>query len=174
MKLFIIFNILFNKKKFSIELNLTKLRYHKIIIMADADVDGSHIRTLILTFFYRYMRSLIENGYVYLALAPLYLAIRNNNFKYCWSEEDRINAINELAKDGKRDSVVIKRFKGLGEMDPEPLWDTTMDPMGRILQQVTLLDAMEADRIISLLMGEEVEPRRQFIEENAHYANLDV
>jgi len=156
------------------ELNLTKLRYHKIIIMADADVDGSHIRTLILTFFYRYMRSLIENGYVYLALAPLYLAIRNNNFKYCWSEEDRINAINELAKDGKRDLVVIKRFKGLGEMDPEPLWDTTMDPMGRILQQVTLLDAMEADRIISLLMGEEVEPRRQFIEENAHYANLDV
>ena len=120
------------------------------------------------------MRSLIENGYVYLALAPLYLAIRNNNFKYCWSEEDRINAINELAKDGKRDLVVIKRFKGLGEMDPEPLWDTTMDPMGRILQQVTLLDAMEADRIISLLMGEEVEPRRQFIEENAHYANLDV
>ena len=156
------------------ELNLTKLRYHKIIIMADADVDGSHIRTLILTFFYRYMRSLIENGYVYLALAPLYLAIRNNNFRYCWSEEDRINAINELAKDGKRDLVVIKRFKGLGEMDPEPLWDTTMDPMGRILQQVTLLDAMEADRIISLLMGEEVEPRRQFIEENAHYANLDV
>ena len=156
------------------ELNLTKLRYHKIIIMADADVDGSHIRTLILTFFYRYMRSLIENGYVYLALAPLYLAIRNNNFKYCWSEEDRINAINELAKDGKRDLVVIKRFKGLGEMDPEPLWDTTMDPMGRILQQVTLLDAMEADRIISLLMGKELEPRRQFIEENAHYANLDV
>ena len=156
------------------ELNLTKLRYHKIIIMADADVDGSHIRTLILTFFYRYMRSLIENGYVYLALAPLYLAIRNNNFKYCWSEEDRINAINELAKDGKRDLVVIKRFKGLGEMDPEPLWDTTMDPMGRILQQVTLLEAMEADRIISVLMGEEVEPRRQFIEENAHYANLDV
>ncbi len=156
------------------ELNLTKLRYHKIIIMADADVDGSHIRTLILTFFYRYMRSLIENGYVYLALAPLYLAIRNNNFRYCWTEEDRENAINELAKDGKRDLVVIKRFKGLGEMDPEPLWDTTMDPMGRILQQVTLLDAMEADRIISLLMGEEVEPRRQFIEENAHYANLDV
>lgn len=156
------------------ELNLSKLRYHKIIIMADADVDGSHIRTLILTFFYRYMKSLIENGYVYLALAPLYLAIRNSNFKYCWSEEDRENAINELAKDGKRDLVTIKRFKGLGEMDPEPLWDTTMDPMGRILQQVTMLDAMEADRIISLLMGEEVEPRRQFIEENAYYANLDV
>ncbi|MBQ2350162.1 MAG: DNA topoisomerase (ATP-hydrolyzing) subunit B [Cytophagales bacterium] len=155
-------------------LNIDKLRYHKIIIMADADVDGSHIRTLILTFLYRYMRPLIENGYVYLALAPLYLAIRGNNFKYCWTEEERVNAIEELAKDGKKDLVVIKRFKGLGEMDPEPLWDTTMDPMGRILQQVTLLDAMEADRIISLLMGEEVEPRRQFIEENAHYARLDV
>ena len=156
------------------ELNLSKLRYHKIIIMADADVDGSHIRTLILTFFYRYMRSLIENGYVYLALAPLYLAKRNNDFIYCWTEEDRTNAIETLAKDGKKDLVIIQRYKGLGEMDPEPLWDTTMDPMKRILQQVTLLDAMEADRIISLLMGEEVEPRRQFIEENAHYARLDV
>ena len=156
------------------ELNLSKLRYHKIIIMADADVDGSHIRTLILTFFYRYMRSLIENGYVYLALAPLYLAKRNNDFIYCWTEEDRTNAIETLAKDGKKDLVIIQRFKGLGEMDPEPLWDTTMDPMKRILQQVTLLDAMEADRMISLLMGEEVEPRRQFIEENAHYARLDV
>ena len=155
-------------------LNIEKLRYHKIIIMADADVDGSHIRTLILTFLYRYMKPLIENGYVYLALAPLYLAIRGSNFKYCWTEEERVKAIEELAKDGKKDLVVIKRFKGLGEMDPEPLWDTTMDPMGRILQQVTLLDAMEADRIISLLMGEEVEPRRQFIEENAHYATLDV
>ena len=156
------------------ELNLSKLRYHKIIIMADADVDGSHIRTLILTFFYRYMRSLIENGYVYLALAPLYLAKRNNDFIYCWTEEDRTNAIETLAKDGKKDLVIIQRFKGLGEMDPEPLWDTTMDPMKRILQQVTLLDAMEADRMISLLMGEAVEPRRQFIEENAHYARLDV
>jgi DNA gyrase subunit B len=155
-------------------LNIGKLRYHKIIIMADADVDGSHIRTLILTFLYRYMKPLIENGYVYLALAPLYLAIRGNNLKYCWTEEERVKAIEELAKDGKKNLVVIKRFKGLGEMDPEPLWDTTMDPMGRILQQVTLLDAIEADRIISLLMGEEVEPRRQFIEENAHYATLDV
>ena len=156
------------------ELVLDKLRYHKIIIMADADVDGSHIRTLIITFFYRYMYKLVENGYVYLALAPLYLARRNNEMRYCWNDNEKDKAIDELAKDGKKDLVVIQRFKGLGEMDPIPLWDTTMDPMKRILQQVTLEDAVEADRIISLLMGEEVEPRRIFIEENAHYAILDV
>ena len=160
-----------NDKK---ELVLDKLRYHKIIIMADADVDGSHIRTLILTFFYRYMYKLIENGYVYLALAPLYLARRNNEMRYCWDDSEKSRAIDELAKDGKKDLVVIQRFKGLGEMNPIPLWETTMDPMKRILQKITLEDAMEADMIISLLMGEEVEPRRRFIEENSRYATLDV
>ena len=168
------FGVSFGIENDSKALNLSKLRYHKIIVMADADVDGSHIRTLILTFFYRYMRPLIEQGYVYLALAPLYLAEKGGKSKYCWTEEDRIKAINELSKGEKKESVVIKRFKGLGEMNPITLWETTMDPMTRILKQVTLDDAIEADRIISVLMGDEVDPRREFIEQNAQYANLDI
>ena len=156
------------------ELDISRLRYHKIIIMADADVDGSHIRTLILTLFFIYMRPLIENGYLYLALAPLYLVSRGSKFKYCWSEEDRENAVQEFSQDGRKDSVVQKRFKGLGEMNPDSLWDTTMDPHGRILQKVTLKDAIEAAKVTSLLMAEDVAPRKDFIERRATYANIDA
>ena len=156
------------------ELDISRLRYHKIIIMADADVDGSHIRTLLLTLFFIYMRPLIENGYLYLALAPLYLVSRGSKFKYCWSEEDRENAVQEFSQDGRKDSVVQKRFKGLGEMNPDSLWDTTMDPHGRLLQQVTLKDAIEAAKTTSLLMEEDVAPRKEFIERRATYANIDA
>jgi DNA gyrase subunit B len=155
-------------------LNLTKLRYHKIIIMTDADVDGSHIRTLILTFFFRYMRDLIEKGHVYIALPPLYLVKKGKEERYCWNEEERDILIKQLAKDGKEDSVGVQRYKGLGEMNPEQLWTTTMDPSKRTLKQVSIESAAEADHLFSMLMGDEVAPRREFIEKNAKYAKIDI
>ncbi len=155
-------------------LNLDKLRYHKIIIMTDADVDGSHIATLILTFFFRYMKELIENGYVYIATPPLYLIKKGQEERYCWSEEERVLIVKELAPNGNESSVHIQRYKGLGEMNAEQLWSTTMDPEFRTLRQVTIENGTEADRIFSMLMGDEVPPRREFIEKNAKYANIDV
>ncbi|HSI76357.1 MAG TPA: DNA topoisomerase (ATP-hydrolyzing) subunit B [Lunatimonas sp.] len=156
------------------ELDLSHLRYHKIIIMTDADIDGSHIRTLILTLFFRYMRTLIERGYVYIALPPLYLLKRGKEERYCWSEEQRKVVTQELAPDGKVESVGIQRYKGLGEMNPEQLWTTTMDPNTRTLKQVTIDSAAEADHLFSILMGDEVAPRREFIEKNAKYAKIDT
>ncbi|MCR9253428.1 MAG: DNA topoisomerase (ATP-hydrolyzing) subunit B [bacterium] len=155
-------------------LNMEKLRYHKIVIMTDADVDGSHIRTLILTFFFRYMRQLIENGYLYIALPPLYLVKKGKNEKYAWSEDDRARLVTEIGGEGKEDSVNVQRYKGLGEMNPEQLWTTTMNPEFRSLKQVTIESAAEADHLFSMLMGDEVAPRREFIEKNARYANLDI
>ncbi len=155
-------------------LNLTKLRYHKVIIMTDADVDGSHIRTLILTFFFRYMRDLIEQGYVYIALPPLYLLKKGREERYCWNEEERDVIVKELSKGGNEDSVGIQRYKGLGEMNPEQLWSTTMDPIRRTLKQVNVESAAEADHLFSMLMGDEVAPRREFIEKNAKYARIDI
>ena len=154
-------------------LNMSKLRYHKIIIMTDADVDGSHIDTLMLTFFFRYMPELIENGYVYLATPPLYLVKKAKRSIYCWTEEDRINAINELGN-GKETGLHVQRYKGLGEMNPEQLWETTMDPENRQLRQITIENAASADRVFSMLMGDDVPPRREFIEQNATYATLDL
>jgi DNA gyrase subunit B len=154
--------------------NTTKLRYYKVIIMTDADVDGSHIRTLILTFFFRYMRELIEQGYVYIALPPLYLLKRGKEEKYCWTEEQRAQLVKEMAKDGKEESVNVQRYKGLGEMNPVQLWTTTMDPQHRTLKQVTIESAAEADVLFSMLMGDEVGPRREFIEKNAKYARIDI
>jgi DNA gyrase subunit B len=154
-------------------LNMNKLRYHKIIIMTDADVDGSHIRTLILTFFFRYMRDLIENGYVYIALPPLYLIKKGKEERYCWTEEERERIVQQLSG-GKEDSVNIQRYKGLGEMNPEQLWTTTMDPDKRSLKQVSIESAAEADHLFSMLMGDEVAPRREFIEKNAKYARVDI
>ncbi|WP_192350228.1 DNA topoisomerase (ATP-hydrolyzing) subunit B [Algoriphagus sp. Y33] len=156
------------------ELDLTGLRYHKIIIMTDADIDGSHIRTLILTLFFRYMRTLIENGYVYIALPPLYLLKRGKDERYCWTEEERKILTAEMAKDGREDSVGIQRYKGLGEMNPEQLWTTTMDPNVRTIKQVNIESAAEADHLFSVLMGDEVAPRRDFIEKNAKYAKIDT
>ncbi|MEZ4972159.1 MAG: DNA topoisomerase (ATP-hydrolyzing) subunit B [Cyclobacteriaceae bacterium] len=155
-------------------LNMKKLRYHKIIIMTDADVDGSHIRTLILTFFFRYMRELIEQGYVYIALPPLYLLKRGRDERYCWTEDERLALTKEMTKDGKEDSVNIQRYKGLGEMNPDQLWSTTMDPERRSLKKVTIESAAEADHLFSMLMGDEVAPRREFIEKNAKYAKIDI
>ncbi len=156
-------------------LNLDKLRYHKVIIMTDADVDGSHITTLILTFFFRYMRELIENGYVYCATPPLYLIKRGTKpIRYCWTDEQRIQGMAELTKNGTVSGYDVQRYKGLGEMNPEQLWETTMDPAHRTLRQVTIENAMEADHIFSMLMGDEVGPRREFIEQNATYANVDA
>ncbi len=155
-------------------LNMDKLRYHKVIIMTDADIDGSHIRTLILTFFFRYMKALIENGYVYIALPPLYLVKKGNQERYCWNERDREIAVKEIAKDGKEDSVNVQRYKGLGEMNPEQLWSTTMNPESRSLKRVTIESAAAADHLFSMLMGDEVAPRRDFIEKNAKYANIDA
>lgn len=155
-------------------LNMEKLRYHKTIIMTDADIDGSHIRTLILTFFFRYMRGLIENGYLYIALPPLYLLKKGKQERYAWSEEDRVRVTSELAGEGKEESVGLQRYKGLGEMNPEQLWTTTMNPENRTLKQVTIESAAEADHLFSVLMGDEVAPRREFIEKNAKYANVDV
>ena len=155
-------------------LNLEKLRYKKIIIMTDADVDGSHIRTLILTLFFRYMKEVIELGYLYIALPPFYLVKRGKEERYCWTDEERDKAIEELATDGKRNRVSVQRYKGLGEMNAEQLWVTTMNPEGRTLQQVTIESAAETDRIFSMLMGDDVPPRRDFIEKNARYANLDI
>ncbi len=154
-------------------LNLEKIRYHKVIIMTDADVDGSHIMTLIMTFFFRYMRELIEKGYLYLATPPLYLVKRAKKERYCWTEEERLAAIEEIGK-GKEESVHIQRYKGLGEMNAIQLWDTTMNPDTRILQQIEIDNAAEADRTFSMLMGGEVPPRRAFIEQNATYANIDA
>jgi len=156
------------------DFDLSKLRYHKIIIMTDADVDGSHIRTLILTFFFRYMKELIEQGYLYIALPPLYLIRKGKSERYCWNEEDRARAVQELSPDGREESVSIQRYKGLGEMNPEQLWNTTMNPESRSLKRVTIESAAEADHLFSMLMGDEVAPRREFIETNAKYANLDI
>lgn len=154
-------------------LNLTKLRYHKLIIMTDADVDGSHIATLILTFIYRYMKELVEQGYVYIAQPPLYLVKKGKESQYCWNEDDRRAAVERLAN-GKEDSVNIQRYKGLGEMNADQLWDTTMNPATRTLKQITIESAAEADRVFSMLMGDEVPPRREFIESHAKYAKIDV
>lgn len=155
-------------------LNTEKLRYHKIIIMCDADVDGSHIVTLILTFFFRFMRTLIEQGYVYIAAPPLYLIKKGREFQYCWTEEERKETVARWTEDGKESSIKIQRYKGLGEMNAEQLWETTMNPDTRFLNKVSIDDAMGADRIFSMLMGDEVPPRRAFIEKNARYANVDV
>ncbi|MFZ1846876.1 MAG: toprim domain-containing protein, partial [Saprospiraceae bacterium] len=155
-------------------LNIEKLRYHKVVIMCDADVDGSHITTLILTFFFRFMRPLIDNGYIYIAAPPLYLVKRGKDFKYAWNEADRKEAVLSMSKKENDDSVKIQRYKGLGEMNAEQLWDTTMDPTTRTLRQVTIEDAVECDRVFSMLMGEEVPPRRHFIETHAKYARIDA
>jgi DNA gyrase subunit B len=155
-------------------LNVVKLRYHKIIIMTDADVDGSHIATLILTFFFRYMKELIENGYIYIATPPLYLIKKGNTERYCWNDEERVKLLSELSKDGSEKGIHIQRYKGLGEMNAEQLWSTTMNPQFRTLRQVTIENGSEADRVFSMLMGDEVPPRREFIEKNAKYANIDT
>lgn len=155
-------------------LNLTKLRYHKIIIMTDADVDGSHITTLILTFFFRYMKELVEYGYVYIATPPLYLVKKGKDQEYCWNEEQRDAAIQRLKGAGKEDSVHVQRYKGLGEMNDVQLWETTMNPATRTLRQVTIDNAAECDYTFSMLMGDEVAPRREFIEKNAKYARIDT
>ncbi len=154
-------------------LNITKLRYHKLIIMTDADVDGSHIATLILTFIYRYMTELVEQGYVYIAQPPLYLVKKGKEQAYAWNEDQRRALVERLAG-GKEDSVNIQRYKGLGEMNAEQLWETTMNPDTRTLKQVTIESAAEADRVFSMLMGDEVAPRRDFIESHAKYAKLDI
>lgn len=154
-------------------LNLEKLRYHKIIIMCDADVDGSHITTLILTFFFRHMRELIERGHVYIAAPPLYLVKKGKDQQYCWNEEQRDIAIKQMGGE-KTDSVHVQRYKGLGEMNAEQLWETTLNPDSRTLRLVNIDSAAEADRIFSMLMGDEVPPRREFIEKNARYAKIDA
>ena len=153
--------------------NISKLRYHKIIIMTDADVDGSHIATLLMTLFFRRIRPIIENGYLYLATPPLYKCTKGNTEKYCWDDVQLQQFINEYGK-GDEKSVKIQRYKGLGEMNPEQLWETTMDPQNRILKQVSIADAADADRIFSMLMGEDVAPRREFIERNALKASIDA
>jgi DNA gyrase subunit B len=154
-------------------LNVQQLRYHKVIIMTDADVDGSHIATLIMTFFYRYMEELINRGHLYIATPPLYLVKKGKQQRYCWNEEQRLQAVEEFGK-GKEGSVGIQRYKGLGEMNASQLWDTTMNPEQRTLRQVTIESAAEADRIFSMLMGDDVPPRREFIEKHAKYARIDV
>ncbi|MDH4460874.1 MAG: DNA topoisomerase (ATP-hydrolyzing) subunit B [Flectobacillus sp.] len=154
-------------------LNIEKLRYHKIIIMTDADVDGSHIRTLILTFFFRYMKDLVDHGYIYIAQPPLYQVKRGQQMRYCWTEAQRDVAVRELGGD-KESAVGIQRYKGLGEMNAEQLWETTMNPDSRTLKQVTIESAVEADLLFSMLMGDEVPPRRDFIEKNSRYAKIDI
>ena len=154
-------------------LNIEKLRYHKIVIMTDADVDGSHIATLIMTFFFRYMKELISDGYLYIATPPLYLVKKGKREEYCWNEQQRQRLIDEWG-DGKENTLHIQRYKGLGEMNAEQLWETTMDPEKRVLRQVTIDNAAEADHVFSMLMGDDVPPRRQFIEDHAVYANIDA
>jgi DNA gyrase subunit B len=152
------------------EFNVEKLRYHKIVIMADADVDGQHIRTLLLTFFFRYMRELIDGGYIYIAQPPLFKVSKGKRHEYAFSDEQRDALLEEMGQ-----NCDVQRYKGLGEMDPEQLWETTMDPATRTMLRVTLEDAMEADETFSILMGDKVEPRREFIEKNAKYVqNLDI
>ncbi|MEY3343287.1 MAG: gyrase subunit [Bacteroidota bacterium] len=155
-------------------LDTEKLRYHKIVIMTDADVDGSHITTLILTFFFRHMKELIEKGYIYIASPPLYLVKKGKEERYCWNDQQREQLTKELAGEGKESSVTIQRYKGLGEMNAEQLWSTTMNPENRTLKQVTIESAAEADRIFAMLMGDEVPPRRDFIEKNSRYAKIDA
>ncbi len=155
-------------------LNIEKLRYHKIIIMTDADVDGSHIATLILTFFFRYMKELVEQGYVYIATPPFYLIRKGKEERYCWTDDERNQLVKEWSSNGEGKGIHIQRYKGLGEMNAIQLWDTTMNPENRILRQVTIENGTEADRIFSMLMGDEVPPRREFIEKNAKYAKIDV
>jgi len=155
------------------ELNIAKLRYHKLIIMTDADVDGSHIATLILTFIFRHMKALVEQGFVYLAQPPLYLVKKGKEHAYAYNEEQR-KALIEKIGGGKEEAVTIQRYKGLGEMNANQLWDTTMNPETRTLKQVTIESAAESDRVFSMLMGDEVGPRREFIESHAKYAKLDV
>ena len=155
------------------ELNTDKLRYHKVVVMTDADIDGSHIATLLLTFFFRYLKPLIEQGYVYIATPPLYLLKKGKDHRYCWEESQRDLMIKEM-KAGKDVNVIIQRYKGLGEMNASQLWDTTLNPEYRTLKQVTIDNAAEADRVCSMLMGDEVPPRRAFIEANAKYANIDA
>ena len=154
-------------------LNLEKLRYHKIVIMTDADVDGSHIATLIMTFFFRYMNDLIRRGHLYIASPPLYLVRKGKKEAYAWNENQRLKLIEEWA-DGKESTVSTQRYKGLGEMNAQQLWETTMNPDQRTLQQVTIENAAEADHIFSMLMGDDVPPRRKFIEDHAVYANIDA
>ena len=155
-------------------LNTEKLRYHKVVIMCDADVDGSHISTLILTFFFRHMKELIEAGYIYIATPPLYLVKKGKQQEYCWNDDQRDLAVQRMKGAGNASTVGVQRYKGLGEMNAEQLWSTTMDPEARTLRQVNIGDAQEADRTFSMLMGDEVPPRREFIEENAQYANIDA
>lgn len=155
-------------------LNIVKLRYHKIVIMTDADIDGSHIATLILTFFFRYMKELIERGYVYIATPPLYLLKKGKQEQYAWSEEERARITNDWSVDGTERGIHLQRYKGLGEMNAEQLWTTTMDPAHRTLRQVTIENGLEADHVFSMLMGDEVPPRRAFIEANAKYAKIDA
>src|SRR3990167_1242361 len=150
-------------------LNLDKLRYNKVVIMCDADVDGSHIATLILTFFFRYMKELVENGHIYIATPPLYLVKKGQKKEYAWSDDQR-----DLITQNMGGGSAIQRYKGLGEMNAEQLWDTTMNPEFRTLRQVTIDNLSEADRVFSMLMGDEVPPRRAFIEKNAKYAKIDV
>ena len=155
-------------------LDIVKLRYNKIVIMCDADVDGSHITTLILTFFFRYMKTLVENGHIYIASPPLYLVKKGKEQIYCWNDIQRDAATKDLAKGGSEASVHVQRYKGLGEMNAEQLWETTMNPATRTLRQVTIESAAEADYIFSMLMGDEVPPRREFIESHAKFARIDA
>ena len=155
------------------EANIEKLRYHKIIIMTDADVDGSHIDTLIMTLFYRYMPEIIENGHLYIANPPLYKCSKGKISEYCYTEEARQAFIQKYG-DGQENGIHTQRYKGLGEMNPEQLWETTMNPETRILKQVTIDNAANVDYIFSMLMGDDVAPRREFIEKNATYANIDA
>ncbi len=154
-------------------LNISKLRYHKLIIMTDADVDGSHIATLILTFIFRYMKEMVEQGYLFIAQPPLYLVKKGKDQAYAYSEDQRKMLVEKFSG-GKEDSVHIQRYKGLGEMNSEQLWETTMNPVTRTLKKVTIESAAEADRVFSMLMGDEVPPRREFIESHAKYARIDV
>jgi DNA gyrase subunit B len=155
-------------------LDTSKLRYHKVVIMCDADVDGSHIETLILTFFFRYMKELIDQGHIYIATPPLYLVKKGQDQRYAWSDDQRDQYVQEMKGKGTEASVGIQRYKGLGEMNAEQLWATTMNPEHRTLRQITIESGAEADRVFSMLMGDEVPPRREFIESHAKYARIDT